>query len=163
MHLVSFRNTDVYNCIASCQLSYYRCLQLYCILSTFVIQMSTTVLHPVNIRNTDVYNCIASCQLSYYRCLQLYCILSTFVIQMSTTVLHPVNIRNTDVYNCIASCQLSYYILSTSVLHNVSICPSKPCFSIKIAPICTQFSERRIGKIRIMFNKHHAILLGERP
>ncbi len=149
MHLVSFRNTDVYNCIASCQLSYYRCLQLYCILSTFVIQMSTTVLHPVNIRNTDVYNCIASCQLSYYRCLQLYYILSAFVLQMSTIVLHPVSFR-------ITSCLHLYYIMSAFVRQN-------PVFSIKIAPICTQFSERRIGKIRIMFNKHHAILLGEIP
>ena len=131
MHLVSFRNTDVYNCIASCQLSYYRCLQLYCILSTFVIQMSTTVLHLVNIRITDVYNHIAFCQHSYYRCLQLYCILSAFVLQMSTTVLHPVSFRITDVYNCIASCQLLYYILSTSVLHNVSICPSLLFFSPK--------------------------------
>ena len=113
-------------------------LHLYCILSAFVLHLSTFVLHPVNIRITDVYNCIASCQLSYYRCLQLYCILSAFVLQMSTTVLHLVSFRITDVYNCIASCQLLYYrclqlycILSTSVLHNVSICPSLLFFSPK--------------------------------
>ena len=52
---------------------------------------------------------------------------------LSTFVLHLVSFRITDVYNCIASCQLSYYILSTSVLHNVSICPSIPFFSPKFA------------------------------
>jgi len=128
-----------------------------------LISKLTSVLHPVSICITFIYICIAFCQLSYCRCLQLYCILSAFVLHLSTFVLHLVSFRITDVYNCIASCQLSYYILSTSVLHNVSICPSKPYFSIKIAPICAQFSDRRIGKIRIMFNKHHAILLGEIP
>ena len=123
---ISFRNTDVYNCIASCQLSYYRCLQLYCILSTFVIQMSTTVLHPVNIRNTDVYNCIASCQLSYYRCLQLYYILSAFVLQMSTIVLHPVSFR-------ITSCLHLYYIMSAFVRQN-PIFPSKLPLSVRNSP-----------------------------
>ena len=82
LHPVNIRNTDVNICITSCQLSYYRCLQLYCILSAFVLQMSTTVLHLVSFRITDVYNCIASCQLSYYRCLQLYCILSAFVLHL---------------------------------------------------------------------------------
>ena len=134
LHPVSICITFIYICIAFCQLSYYRCLQLYCILSAFVLHLSTFVLHPVSFRITLVYIRIASCQLSYYRCLQLYCIMSAFVLQMSTTV-----------------------------LHNVSICPSKPYFSIKITPICAQFSCRRIGKIRIMFNKHHAILLGEIP
>lgn len=58
---------DVYNCIASCQLSYYTCLHSYCIMSAFVLQMSTTVLHSVSFRITS--------------CLHLYYIMSAFVRQ----------------------------------------------------------------------------------
>ena len=67
LHSVSFRIADVYNCIASCQLSYYTCLHSYCILSAFVLQMSTTVLHHVSFRITS--------------CLHLYYIMSAFVRQ----------------------------------------------------------------------------------
>ena len=84
LHPVSICITFIYICIASCQLSYYRCLQLYCILSAFVLHLSTFVLHHVSFRITDVYNCIAFCQLSYYilstSCLHLYYILSTSVL-----------------------------------------------------------------------------------
>ena len=81
LHPVNIRNTDVYNCIASCQLSYYRCLQLYCILSAFVLQMSTTVLHPVSFRITS--------------CLHLYYIMSAFVRQNPVfPSKFPLSVRN---------------------------------------------------------------------
>ena len=119
LHPVSICITFIYICIASCQLSYYRCLQLYCILSAFVLHLSTFVLHHVSFRITDVYNCIASCQLSYYRCLQLYCILSAFVLHL--------------VYICITSCLHLYYIMSAFVRQN-PIFPSKLPLSVRNSP-----------------------------
>ncbi len=119
LHPVSICITFIYICIASCQLSYYRCLQLYCILSAFVLHLSTFVLHHVSFRITDVYNCIAFCQLSYYRCLQLYCILSAFVLHL--------------VYICITSCLHLYYIMSAFVRQN-PIFPSKLPLSVRNSP-----------------------------
>jgi hypothetical protein len=43
------------------------------------------------------------------------------------------------------------------------ICMLLYCKLPEIYGFSTQFSQRKIGKIRIMFNKHPAILLGERP
>ena len=126
LHPVSICITFIYICIASCQLSYYRCLQLYCILSAFVLHLSTFVLHHVSFRITDVYNCIAFCQLSYYTCLHSYCIMSAFVLQMSTTVLHSVSFR-------ITSCLHLYYIMSAFVRQN-PIFPSKLPLSVRNSP-----------------------------
>ena len=89
------------------------------IMSAFVLQMSTTVLHSVSFRITLVYIRIASCQLSYYRCLQLYCILSAFVLHL--------------VYICITSCLHLYYIMSAFVRQN-PIFPSKLPLSVRNSP-----------------------------